>query len=212
MDETFSPIVRLVSVTPDAEKSILEMARVSSADPTSGKTGLLKYLQRNGHWSPFEMASMVIEVHCTRDIARQLLRHRSFSFQEFSQRYQDVTLLQDGPALRAARMQDPNNRQNSFDCSDPVTNSLWTGLQRQVWDLAKQSYDEALAMGVAKEQARALLPEGMTITKLYMSGTFRSWIHYVEARCAPGTQREHAEIALLVKGILQQQLPHLDMN
>lgn len=148
-------------------------------------------------------------VVCTRDIARQLLRHRSFSFQEFSQRYQDVSVIQDVPALRTARLQDTKNRQNSLETDDEELHSKWSAMQQEVWTAAKRAYDDALSMGIAKEQARALLPEGMTMTKLYMNGTLRSWIHYVEARVGNGTQREHSDVARQVLGLLQVQLPHL---
>jgi len=156
---------------------------------------LLKYLVENQHWSPFEMASATMEVTTTRDIARQLLRHRSFSFQEFSQRYAKPELLGDMFALREARLQDSENRQNSIIVDDAELQHQWNAAQQSVIDMSKKAYDWAIANGIAKEQARAVLPEGNTVSRLYVQGTIRSWIHYIELRSANGTQREHIAIA-----------------
>lgn len=157
---------------------------------------LLSYLIRNQHWSPFEMASICVEINTTRDIARQILRHRSFSFQEFSQRYAATTLLTPmAESLREARMQDGKNRQNSLSTEDAELHADWLAKQREVRQAAAKAYIWALEKGIAKEVARALLPEGLTSSRLYMSGTLRSWIHYVELRTQPETQKEHRQIA-----------------
>jgi thymidylate synthase (FAD) len=153
---------------------------------------LLKYLIKHKHWSPFEMVSATIEINTTRDIARQILRHRSFSFQEFSQRYAEVDA---DPIWREAREQDPNNRQNSRHVANMKFREQFLERQLQVWHHAWTNYKLALKEGVAKEQARALLPEGLTPSKLYMAGTLRSWLHFIELRSANGTQMEHQEIA-----------------
>ena len=156
--------------------------------------GLLAYCARNSHWSIFEMASACIEITTTRDIARQILRHRSFSFQEFSQRYADATLLGDW-TLRECRLQDTQNRQNSLDCDDPALAASWDKLQDHVAREAWQCYRTALESGIAKEQARALLPEGLTPSRLYVAGTLRSWITYLQTRLDVSTQKEHRRIA-----------------
>ena len=156
---------------------------------------LLGYLVKHKHWSPFEMASACIEVDTTRDIARQLLRHRSFSFQEFSQRYADVRDLGDSVVIRKARLQDPKNRQNSIVHDDVSLHTAWEVHQRAVWQRAMQAYEWAIENGIAKEQARAVLPEGNTPSRLYVNGTIRSWIHYIELRSSNGTQLEHIELA-----------------
>ena len=159
---------------------------------------LLAYLIKHKHWSPFEMASACIEVETTRDIARQLLRHRSFSFQEFSQRYADVRDLGDNFVLREARLQDTKNRQNSISVDDTELQQQWEGYQQGVINAAKQAYNWAIENGIAKEQARAVLPEGNTVSRLYVNGTIRSWIHFIELRSANGTQKEHMELARAV--------------
>jgi len=159
---------------------------------------LLDYLIKHKHWSPFEMASACIEIETTRDIARQLLRHRSFSFQEFSQRYADVRDLGDSVVIRKARLQDPKNRQNSIVHDDVSLHNTWETHQRAVWQRAMQAYEWAIENGIAKEQARAVLPEGNTQSRLYVNGTIRSWIHYIELRSANGTQLEHMELAKAV--------------
>ena len=172
-------------------------ARVSNPDnqnnsETSEK--LLKYLIREKHWSPFEMVSVCLEITTTRDIARQILRHRSFSFQEFSQRYADpVKSLQ--AVRREARLQDFKNRQNSIEIDDTKLDQSWKGQQDLVWLQAVKAYNWAIEMGIAKEQARAVLPEGLMQSRLYVNGTLRSWIHYIELREKNGTQKEHVEIA-----------------
>jgi thymidylate synthase (FAD) len=156
---------------------------------------LLAYLIKHKHWSPFEMASATIEVETTRDIARQFLRHRSFAFQEFSQRYADPGSLDETFEVRDARMQDEKNRQNSVECENDYIKGRWEEEQLNVILKAKEAYDWAIDNGIAKEQARAVLPEGNTKSKLYANGTIRSWIHYVELRSANGTQKEHMELA-----------------
>lgn len=156
---------------------------------------LLHYLIKHKHHSPFEMASATIEVETTRDIARQFLRHRSFSFQEFSQRYADPAAMSDTFVVRDARLQDQKNRQNSVECDDEYVNERWEEEQLKVILKAKEAYDWAIDNGIAKEQARSVLPEGNTKSRLYANGTIRSWIHYVELRSANGTQKEHIELA-----------------
>jgi thymidylate synthase (FAD) len=176
-------------------------ARVSNpANQANTKTTakLLDYLIQHKHWSPFEMASACIEVDTTRDIARQLLRHRSFSFQEFSQRYADIRDLSDSIVIRKARLQDPKNRQNSVMTDDTQLHLAWEVHQRDIWQQAMKSYKWAIDNGIAKEQARAILPEGNTPSRLYVNGTIRSWIHYIELRSANGTQQEHMELARAV--------------
>tara|TARA_R100000951_G_scaffold112427_1_gene112759 strand:+ start:854 stop:1531 length:678 start_codon:yes stop_codon:yes gene_type:complete len=173
-------------------------ARVSNpSNQANTKTTakLLDYLIKHKHWSPFEMASACFEIETTRDIARQLLRHRSFSFQEFSQRYADIRDLDDSLVIRKARLQDTKNRQNSIITDDTNLHINWEQHQRNVWNAAMKAYEWAIENGIAKEQARAVLPEGNTSTKLYVNGTIRSWIHYVELRSAHGTQKEHIELA-----------------
>ncbi len=166
----------------------------SNQDNTETSERLLRYLIREKHWSPFEMVSACLEVTTTRDIARQLLRHRSFSFQEFSQRYADPT--QDlNFVMRHARLQDTKNRQNSLDVNDPDLQLEWYKQQAEVTNAAKKSYEWAIENGIAKEQARAVLPEGIMESRLYVNGTIRSWIHYIELRSGHGTQKEHIELA-----------------
>jgi thymidylate synthase (FAD) len=148
---------------------------------------------KNNHWSPLEMVSVCLEIECTRDIARQILRHRSFSFQEFSQRYAVAEL---GFEYKDARIQDTKNRQNSFEVDDVRLQDTWTNIQDRVIETAETAYTWALDNGIAKEQARAVLPEGMTVSRLYMNGTLRSWVHYIQLRSGNGTQKEHRDIAL----------------
>jgi thymidylate synthase (FAD) len=155
---------------------------------------LLSYLAKHKHWSPFEMASATLEIETTRDIARQMLRHRSFSFQEFSQRYADPTKDLKF-VLREARMQDEKNRQNSVECDNPHIMAFWQQHQLRVKEAALSAYEWAVNNGIAKEQARAVLPEGMMESRLYMSGTIRSWMHFIELRSGNGTQKEHMEVA-----------------
>ena len=156
---------------------------------------LLEYLIKHKHWSPFEMSSACIEVETTRDISRQLLRHRSFSFQEFSQRYADIRDLNDNFIIREARLQDTKNRQNSISTDDTELQMQWEGYQQSVINQAKAAYEWAIENGIAKEQARVVLPEGNTVSRLYVNGTIRSWIHYIDLRSSNGTQMEHIELA-----------------
>ena len=174
-------------------------ARVSNPNNqqrTETSKKLIKYLIKNKHWSPLEMVNACIEIETTRDIARQILRHRSFSFQEFSQRYADPTKELEF-VTREARLQDTKNRQNSIEIEDDneVINNFYA-IQSEVIRVAKDAYEWAIDKGIAKEQARAVLPEGLTMSRLYMNGTIRSWVHYIELRSANGTQKEHAEIAM----------------
>ena len=181
----------------NAKELIAYAARVSNPDNQKNKETvdrLLKYLIRHQHWSPFEMVSACLEITTTRDIARQILRHRSFSFQEFSQRYADPTESLKR-VNREARLQDLKNRQNSVEVNDDELQNEWIIQQDAVWLAAFKAYKWAIEMGIAKEQARAVLPEGMMESKLYMNGTIRSWIHYIQLRSANGTQKEHMEIA-----------------
>ena len=184
----------------NVQELIAYCARVSNpANQLNTETSekLIKYLIKHAHWSPLEMVSACIEIETTRDIARQILRHRSFSFQEFSQRYADPTAeLDEAFTLRQARLQDTKNRQNSIETDDTMLAIEWERAQKRVLHSVKQEYSWAIANGIAKEQARAVLPEGLTISRLYMNGTLRSWIHFIELRSANGTQKEHQEIAL----------------
>ena len=201
------PVAEAIIGIDDVQDLIAYCARVSNPDnQLNQKTAkkLLNYLAKHKHWSPFEMASATMEIETTRDIARQILRHRSFSFQEFSQRYADPT--QDLSFVkREARLQDPKNRQNSVDIeSDPslvdnVKNqeliAEWGRRQSGIIELAKKHYRWAVENNIAKEQARAVLPEGLTVSRMYMNGTIRSWIHFIELRSGNGTQKEHMEVA-----------------
>jgi len=193
----------------DAQELIAYCARVSNpANQLNTETSekLIRYLIRHSHWSPLEMVSACIEITTTRDIARQILRHRSFSFQEFSQRYADPT--QDlGFVLRDARLQDTKNRQNSIVIYDADLQEQWERKQRLVIDAAKDSYQWAIDHGIAKEQARAVLPEGLTESRLYMNGTLRSWIHFIELRSANGTQREHQDVAVACAKVIAEIFP-----
>ena len=184
-------------------------ARVSNPSNQSNKETsekLIRYLINHQHWSPLEMVSMCLEIETTRDIARQILRHRSFSFQEFSQRYADPTKELDF-FVREARLQDTNNRQNSVDTEDFNLQEEWRLRQIQVINKAKETYNWAIENGIAKEQARAVLPEGNTISRMYMNGTLRSWIHYIQLRAANGTQKEHREIAQLCAKVIAEVFP-----
>jgi thymidylate synthase (FAD) len=193
--------------TPDIDQQVLYIARVSNPDgQSSGKTGLLRYLMEHGHVSPFEMANVCMEIETTRDIGRQILRHRSFSFQEFSQRYADASQLM--PAnLREARLQDSQNRQNSLKCDSSELSLWWHEAQIRVAELTDRVYFQALAAGIAKEQARAILPEGLTSSRMYMNGTLRSWIHYLKQRLDPTTQAEHRQLAGLILAELRTVAP-----
>jgi len=199
---------KLIWITPDAEKLLGYIARVSNPQNQDNDNveGLLRYMVKHQHWSPFEMASAVFEIETTRDIARQILRHRSFSFQEFSQRYADVSLLPSAQ-LRECRLQDTKNRQNSLTTDDQTKHDMWSQIQARVSDVALAAYLQALKMGVAKEQARAVLPEGLTPSRMYMSGTIRSWMHYCQLRTQPETQKEHRVIAQSISDELALQVP-----
>lgn len=170
---------------------------------------LIRYLIKNKHWSPLEMVSACLEIETTRDIARQILRHRSFSFQEFSQRYADPTKDLDF-VLREARLQDTKNRQNSIDTSDAELIAWWDAKQKFLIEYVKETYAEAIDKGIAKEQARAILPEGNTVSRLYMNGTLRSWCHFIELRSANGTQKEHQLVALECAKVIAAVFPMLE--
>jgi thymidylate synthase (FAD) len=169
---------------------------------------LLRYLAKHKHWSPFEMVNIVMEIETTRDIARQILRHRSFSFQEFSQRYADPT-KDLGFSLREARLQDQKNRQNSIETDDDELQKTWNEWQDGVMEEAKIAYEWAINNGIAKEQARAVLPEGLTVSRMYMNGTLRSWIHYCQLRMGPETQKEHREVAAACWDAILREFPNL---
>lgn len=200
--------VKLVWATPDAEKLVAYMARVSNPKYQDKEDieGLLRYCVKNSHWSIFEMVNAVFEINTTRDIARQILRHRSFSFQEFSQRYADVRDLGDFE-LRAARLQDTTNRQNSIPSEDFILNTSWEAHQSRVLDEVRAAYSWAIENGIAREQARSVLPEGLTPSRLYMNGNLRSWMHYVALRSGNGTQQEHREIAWQIDDICEELFP-----
>jgi len=200
--------VKLVWATPDLDDHLAFIARVSNPDNQSNpkKEGLFKFMMREGHVSPFEMCNMCVEITTTRDIARQVLRHRSFSFQEFSQRYADTSVLP--PAeLRECRLQDVKDRQNSIAVNDALLESEWARLQDEVADISTLNYTRALSIGIAKEQARALLPEGLTTSRMYMNGNMRSWIHYLNSRLHSSTQKEHRIVAQQVLDVMRQSAP-----
>ena len=201
--------VRLVGYTQPSEEFMNDFdtpkdliafcARVSNPSNQNNKETsekLIRYLIKHKHWSPLEMASATLEVTTTRDIARQFLRHRSFSFQEFSQRYADPNDLDDTFVMREARLQDTKNRQNSIEVEDIALDMKWKSMQNQVIRQAKEAYKWAIENGIAKEQARSVLPEGNTFSRMYVNGTLRSWVHYIELRSANGTQKEHMEVAI----------------
>jgi len=184
-------------------------ARVSNPNNQSNKDTsekLIRYLVKNQHWSPLEMVSMCLEIETTRDIARQILRHRSFSFQEFSQRYADPT-KDLSFVIREARLQDTKNRQNSVENTNLALAAWWEERQKRVIREAEEAYNWAIDQGIAKEQARAVLPEGLTVSRLYMNGTLRSWIHYIQLRSANGTQKEHQEIAQKCAEVIAKVFP-----
>ena len=200
--------VKLVWATPDAEEKVAYMARVSNPTNQDNKETapkLLRYLMNNKHWSPFEMVNVCMEIECTRDIARQIIRHRSFSFQEFSQRYAEAL----GAEYGEARMQDEKNRQNSLPTQDRELQRWWDEQQLLVMKQAQFAYGAALNNGIAKEVARKVLPEGLTMSRMYMNGTQRSWMHYVDIRCDVATQKEHREVAEKCKAILTKLFPSL---
>ena len=193
----------------DMQDLVAFCARVSNPSNqfnTETSEKLIKYLVKNKHWSPLEMVSACLEIETTRDIARQILRHRSFSFQEFSQRYADPT-KDLSFVLREARLQDDKNRQNSIETDNPALQAFWETQQKRVLDAAKGAYEWAIENGIAKEQARAVLPEGLTVSRLYMNGTLRSWIHFVELRSANGTQKEHQLVALECAKVIAEAFP-----
>ena len=193
------------------DEFIAYVARVSNPsnqNNTLTAPKLLRYLAKHKHWSPFEMADIVMEIETTRDIARQILRHRSFSFQEFSQRYADPT-KDLGFVTREARLQDMKNRQNSIETEDEQLQRDWNQIQSNMQDMAKGAYKWAIENGIAKEQARAVLPEGLIQSRMYMKGSLRSWIHYCEVRMDPSTQKEHREIATMVWTEISKIFPSL---
>ena len=193
----------------DAQELIAYCARVSNPSNqlnTDTSEKLIRYLVKHQHWSPLEMVSACIEITTTRDIARQILRHRSFSFQEFSQRYADPT-KDLSFVLREARLQDPKNRQNSIASDDTELQAWWDAKQKWIIEQSKIAYTEAIDKGIAKEQARAVLPEGLTESRLYMNGTLRSWIHFIELRSANGTQKEHQEVAIACAKVIAKIFP-----
>lgn len=201
--------VRLIAYTQPVENEIIGLdnvqdliaycAKVSNpqgqADLSTSES-LLNYLIKHQHWSPFEMATATVEIETTRDIARQMLRHRSFAFQEFSQRYADPRDMENTFVLREARLQDTKNRQNSVEIDDPALSGEWRMRQQDIIDSAKEHYQWAIGRGIAKEQARVVLPEGLTVSRLYAQGSIRSWIHYVQLRSGHGTQKEHMALAV----------------
>ena len=216
--------VRVVSSTQGADgKNLLEQvayaARVSNPanqDNNERAEKLVRYLIKHHHWSPLEMVNVCLEIETTRDIARQILRHRSFSFQEFSQRYADVSQL--GMETKEARLQDVKNRQNSIEIGDQITydeigntmvplKDAWEKEQKRIIDLTSSVYRWAISNGIAKEQARAVLPEGMTVSRMYMNGTLRSWVHYIQLRSGNGTQKEHREVAIACAKALEPVFP-----
>ena len=200
--------VQLMWATPEADKQIAFMARVSNPDNQDNTEfkRLLNYLMNHNHVSPFEMASMCVQIDTTRDISRQILRHRSFSFQEFSGRYEDMTKLGD-MVERECRLRDVKNRQSSLECDEYSLKTDWLHEQQNVYQEAINAYQWALYNGIAKEQARALLPEGLTPTRLYMTGTIRSWLHYIQVRAGVETQKEHRVIAQGALEVLRQIAP-----
>ena len=201
--------VSLVWITPNAEQLIGFCARVSNPanQDNPDVAGLLRYCVKNSHWSVFEMASACLEINAPRDISRQIIRHRSFSFQEFSQRYADVSSLPFS-GYREARLQDKKNRQNSIVTDDTELVNAWEERQANLLTAIEGNYKWAIANGIAKECARVILPEGLTPSRIYMSGTIRSWLHFLQVRCRYGeTQKEHADIAHQILNVLKEHLP-----
>lgn len=192
------------------EDLIAYCARVSNPSNQANKetnSKLIQYLAAHSHWSPFEMVSVCMEVETTRDIARQILRHKSFGFQEFSMRYSNPIEEDLGFVIREARLQDFKNRQNSVEIDDEDLQSAWAQKQKEIIELVKTNYKWAIDKGIAKEQARVILPEGNTVSKMYINGTIRSWIHYCELRSKHGTQKEHTEIALAIADLIAKIFP-----
>jgi len=200
--------IKLVSVTPDAEKTIAYVARVSNPQNQDNEkfAGLLSYCIKHGHWSVFEQAFMTVEINTTRGLAAQILRHRSFTYQEFSQRYADVSFIREEIPLPELRRQDEKNRQNSIDDVDSSIVEKYNAKMRKQFDAAIDLYKEMLHDGIAKECARFVLPLA-TPTRLYMTGSVRSWIHYIELRSAHGTQKEHMDLVENVRKVFKEQFP-----
>ena len=197
----------------DALGLVAYCARVSNpSNQLNSETNekLVKYLIKHQHWSPLEMVSACLEINTTRDIAHQIVRHRSFSFQEFSQRYANPTEMGDMFEYSEARLQDTKNRQNSIETDSAEVQIFWEESQREIIKLAEKEYKKAIKMGIAKEVARKILPEGLTKTRLYMNGTLRSWVHYIDLRSANGTQKEHMEIAKACAEVISKIFPRSD--
>lgn len=211
MEESMNVKLINYSQSPDGMNLLEQVAfaaRVSNpTNQNNSETAekLVRYLIKHQHWSPLEMVSVCMEIETTRDIARQILRHRSFAFQEFSQRYADASQL--GFELREARMQDLKNRQNSIENDNHALAAWWETYQKKVIEVASDAYKFALEKGIAKEQARAVLPEGITGSRMYMNGTLRSWVHYIQLRSGNGTQKEHREIALACADAIEPIFP-----
>ena len=196
----------------DAQDLIAFCARVSNPSNqynTETSEKLINYLVKHAHWSPLEMVSACLEIETTRDIARQVLRHRSFSFQEFSQRYADPTKDLDF-VVREARLQDNKNRQNSVATNDAALQAWWDAKQKFIIDTVRDTYAEAIEKGIAKEQARVILPEGNTVSRMYMNGTLRSWVHFIQVRSGNGTQKEHMEVARACAQVISEIFPMVD--
>ena len=201
--------VSFVNITAAPEETMAYIARVSNPSNQNNENyaGLLRYCIKHQHWSVFEQSSMTLEIETTRGLAAQVLRHRSFTFQEFSQRYANINSLDDDFVLREVRLQDEKNRQNSIETDDAELKSWWYQQQNFVIDHVKRIYNEAIEKGIAKEQARAILPEGNTVSRLYVNGTLRSWIHYIELRSANGTQKEHMDLAMECAKVISKIFP-----
>jgi thymidylate synthase (FAD) len=206
--------MKLISYSQDGEKSLEEIvcfcARVSNPtnqNNTETNSRLINYLIQHKHWSPFEMVSICLEIETTRDIARQILRHRSFSFQEFSQRYAEANMEFQ---YKPARLQDKKNRQNSIESDDAELEQLWEDKQSEVSKLIEETYTWAIENGIAKEQARAVLPEGMTLSRMYINGTLRSWIHYIQLRSGKETQKEHRDVAVACANAIKDVFPMIE--
>jgi len=201
---------KLIWSTPEGEELVAYMARVSNPENQDNKataSKLIKYLVNHKHWSPLDMVDMCVEIETTRDIARQVLRHRSFYFQEFSQRYAEVSQFETSDA----RLQDTKNRQNSLETDDSMLKSWWEYQQSKIISECYSVYSQALERGIAKEVARKVLPEGLTMSRMYMKGTLRNWLHYIDVRTDPSTQKEHRELAEQCKTILLQCYPSMEM-
>lgn len=201
--------VKLVWATPNGDDLVAFMARVSNPkneDNLNTAPKLIRYLMRNKHWSPFQMVNACVYIECPRDISRQILRHTSFTFQEFSGRYADYETLIDG---RELRLRDRKNRQNSIPTEDQELQRRWARLVKVVRAVSLRAYRTALDLGVAPEVARVLLPEGLVPTRLYVNGNLRSWLHYFDVRCDPATQKEHREVAEAIQSIIFEQFPNI---